>query len=63
MREIEYTVVSANERDDLVDAVNSKIEDEWEPMGGVSISVYDCGDEHLVFFCQAMIREIVDEMP
>ena len=53
---MEYTILSDYGVQDLIKQVKSLIDQGWEPLGGISISV--AGDGYLGKFFQAMIKRL-----
>ena len=50
---VEYIVVVKSTPERLTDLVNTKLMDDWQPLGGVSTLVKPNGD---IYFIQALVK-------
>ena len=50
---VEYVVVVKSTAEKLIDLVNVKLIDDWQPLGGVSTLVKPNGD---IYFIQALVQ-------
>ncbi len=51
---IEYTVLFSNNYLSLIDRVNLKIEDGWQPLNGVTIAIYE--KDSIIEYYQTMVK-------
>ena len=52
MNTTQYTIVRESDVHDLIDKVNAKIAEGWQPLGGVSVTLVPGS-----IFAQAMVKE------
>jgi hypothetical protein len=52
---MEYIVVTSNDKLELEDLVNNLIKEDWQPQGGVSVSLSESDDYKYIVYAQAMI--------
>lgn len=53
---IDYMIVQGEEAHELVDRVNSYIQQGWQPIGGVSYATYEQGRGGYTTRAQAMVK-------